>query len=80
MCIMKNWKEENNQLVKEFELDDFTGAADFVSKIVPLANEADHHPDVLIHSYKKVKVMLTTHDKGKVTEKDYDLAKKIDRI
>jgi 4a-hydroxytetrahydrobiopterin dehydratase len=78
--IMENWKEKNNQLVKEFELDDFTGAADFVNKIVPLANEADHHPDVLIHSYKKVKVMLTTHDKGKVTEKDYDLAKKIDTI
>jgi 4a-hydroxytetrahydrobiopterin dehydratase len=77
---MENWKEENNQLVKEFELNDFTGAADFVKKIVPLANEADHHPDILIHSYKKVKVMLTTHDKGKVTEKDYDLAKKIDAI
>lgn len=77
---MENWKEENNQLVKEFELNDFTGAADFVNKIVPLANEADHHPDILIHSYKKVKVMLTTHDKGKVTEKDYDLAKKIDAI
>ncbi|HKL31109.1 MAG TPA: 4a-hydroxytetrahydrobiopterin dehydratase [Tangfeifania sp.] len=77
---MENWKEENNKLVKEFELDDFTATADFVNKIVPLANKADHHPDVLIHSYKKVKVMLTTHDKGKVTEKDYDLAKKIDAI
>ena len=77
---MENWKEKDNQLAKEFELADFTGAADFVNKIVPLANEADHHPDVLIHSYKKVKVMLTTHDEGKVTEKDYDLAKKIDAI
>ena len=77
---MENWKEGNNQLVKEFEMDNFTGAANFVNKIVPLANGADHHPDVLIHSYKKVKVMLTTHEKGKVTEKDYDLAKKIDAI
>lgn len=75
-----NWEKKDNYLVKEFELENFTGAVDFVNKIVPLANEADHHPDVLIHSYKKVKVTLTTHDEGKVTDKDYDLAKKIDDI
>ena len=75
-----NWEKKDNHIEKEFTLDDFTGAADFLNKIVPLANEADHHPDILIHSYKKVKVMLTTHDKGKVTDKDYDLAKKIDNI
>jgi len=77
---MENWKEENNQLEKEFELSDFKGAVDFVNKIVPLAEAADHHPDVFIHSYKKVKVSLTSHDVGKVTEKDYDLAKNIDGI
>ena len=75
---MKNWKEENNQLVKEFELSDFKGAVDFVNKIVPHAEAADHHPDVLIHSYKKVKVMLFTHSEGKVTDKDYSLAEQID--
>lgn len=77
---MENWKEENNTLVKEFELSDFKDAVDFVNKIVPYAEAADHHPDILIHSYKKVKVSLTSHDVGKVTEKDYDLAKKIDAI
>ncbi|MFW5774233.1 MAG: 4a-hydroxytetrahydrobiopterin dehydratase [Tangfeifania sp.] len=77
---MENWKEENNKLVKEFELSDFKDAVDFVNKIVPHAEAADHHPDILIHSYKKVKVSLTSHDVGKVTEKDYDLAKKIDAI
>lgn len=77
---MENWKEENNKLVKEFELSDFKDAVDFVNKIVPHAESADHHPDILIHSYKKVKVSLTSHDVGKVTEKDYDLAKKIDAI
>ncbi len=75
-----NWEKEDNYLVKEFTFDDFTSAVDFVHRIVPLANKADHHPDVLIHSYKKVKVTLTTHDQGKITEKDYELAKEIDKI
>ena len=74
------WEIKDNLLVKEFVLSNFTEAADLVQKIVPIANEADHHPDVLIHSYKKVKVMLMTHSEGKITDKDYDLAKKIDQI
>lgn len=75
-----NWEKKDDHLVKEFELKDFTEAVDFVQKIAPLANKADHHPDVLIHSYKKVKITLTTHSEGKITEKDYDLAKDIDKI
>ncbi|MFW6277375.1 MAG: 4a-hydroxytetrahydrobiopterin dehydratase [Prolixibacteraceae bacterium] len=75
-----NWEKKDNYLVKEFGFEDFTEAVNFVNKIVPLANKANHHPDILIHSYKKVKVTLTTHDEGKVTEKDYDLAKEIDKI
>ncbi len=77
---MMNWEKEGDHLVREFEFSDFSEAADFVQKIVPLANKANHHPDILIHSYKKVKVSLTTHDAGKITEKDYSLAKEIDLI
>ena len=75
-----NWEKKNETLVKEFEMKNFSEAVDFVNKIAPLANDADHHPDILIHSYKKVKITLTTHDEGKVTEKDYDLAKQIDSL
>lgn len=73
-----DWKTENNKLVKEFELENFEDAVSFVNQIMPLAEAADHHPDVLIHSYKKVKVMLFTHSEGKITEKDYNLAQQID--
>lgn len=75
-----NWIEENDTLVKEFEFANFTEAVNFVQQIVPLANEADHHPDVLIHSYKKVKVMLRTHSENAVTDKDYALTEKIDSL
>lgn len=72
------WKIETNNLEKEFTFTNFVESVQFVNKIVPLAQAADHHPDILIHSYKKVKVMLFTHSEGKITHKDYDLAKKID--
>lgn len=75
-----DWKIENNLLVKEFEFKNFIESVQFVDSIVPLAEEMNHHPDILIHSYKKVKVMLYTHSEKKITEKDYTLANKIDSI
>ena len=74
------WEEKNDMLQKEFLFDTFDDAVIFVDKIVPLANAKEHHPDILIHSYSKVRVMLTTHDKGKVTEKDREMAGLIDNI
>jgi len=73
------WNKDK-KLEKEFTFSNFVESVDFVDKIVPLAQAADHHPDILIHSYKKVKVMLFTHSENKITEKDYDLAKKIDGL
>jgi len=75
-----DWKVENNLLTKEFGFNNFVEAIQFVNKILPLAEEMNHHPDILIHSYKKVKVMLFTHSEKKITEKDHSLAKKIDNI
>ena len=78
--MIMNVKIKDKCLVKEFELANFSEAIKFVNKILPLAEEANHHPDLLIHSYKKVKVILYTHDEDKITDKDYLLAKKIDAI
>jgi 4a-hydroxytetrahydrobiopterin dehydratase len=75
-----DWKTENNKWVKEFEFANFVQSVDFVNKIVPIAENADHHPDIFIHSYKKVRIELFTHSKGKITDKDFSLAKEIDEI
>ena len=77
---LPNWKEEDGFLVKEFELSDFLGVVDFVNEIAGLAEKAGHHPDLEIYGYNKLKVKLKTHSKGKVTDKDYDLAGKIERL
>ena len=74
------WKTENNCLTKEFVLKNFKEAVRFVNQVMPLAEAADHHPDLLIHSYKKVKVMLMTHSEGKITEKDHSLARQIEAV
>jgi 4a-hydroxytetrahydrobiopterin dehydratase len=77
----KGWKEEDSKLIKNFEFENFVESVNFVQNIVPLAEEMNHHPDILIFSYNKVKVMLTTHDEGNnITEKDISLAQKIDQI
>jgi len=75
-----NWKIQDKYLTKEFKFTNFVETIDFINKILPLAEAANHHPDILLHSYNKVKVMLYTHSKNSITEKDYSLAKQIDEI
>jgi len=74
------WKEKDNVITREFEFADFAGALVFVNRVGELAQKADHHPDILLHSWNKVRITLSTHDKGGVTQKDYDLAEEIDGI
>jgi 4a-hydroxytetrahydrobiopterin dehydratase len=77
---MKNWKEENNQLIREFEFADFSEALAAVVRIGILAEKHVHHPDIDIR-YNRIKIALTTHDEGNtITAKDRKLAREIDGI
>ena len=80
LAKLHGWKRNRNVLSKEFTLGSFTGAAKFIAKIAPIANRMDHHPDLQLYRYKRVKIMLTTHDAGGITQKDFDLAAKIDAL
>lgn len=80
MKTPENWIIENDQLTRTFTLKNFVDAVDFVNRIVPIAEEADHHPDVEIFSYKKVKVKLISHDVGEITDKDVSMAEKISKL
>ena len=75
-----NWTQEKNTLTKNFGFKDFVSAIDFVNKIAKEAEALNHHPDILIHGYKNVKITLSTHDQDKVTKKDFELAKRIDKL
>jgi 4a-hydroxytetrahydrobiopterin dehydratase len=66
-------------LVRVFDRGDFKGSVAFVNEILPLAEAANHHPDVEIN-WKDVTVTLSTHSEGGVTDKDFALAREIDAL
>ncbi len=75
-----NWKEENNALTRSFKFKNFVEAWSFMTQVAMVAEKMNHHPD-WSNSYNTVNISLTTHDKGNtVTEKDRELAEKIDKL
>ena len=77
---MGNWGEKNNSLVAEFIFKDFSQAWAFMSEVAIAAEKQNHHPN-WSNVYNKVNIHLSTHDAGDiVTEKDKELADKIDSI
>ena len=74
------WILEGNQIAKQFQLKDFAKALEFVNKIGEKAEEMDHHPDIFIHSWNKVKITISTHSEGGITAKDFQLAEKIEGL
>jgi 4a-hydroxytetrahydrobiopterin dehydratase len=65
---------------KTFDRKNFLGCAAFIQQIANVAEKQDHHPDILLSGYKNVKVMLSTHSAGGITQNDFDLAKAIDKL
>jgi len=76
---LQGWALDGDALKKQFTFKGFPEAVEFVSRLVPEAEAADHHPDIQIN-YKRVTLVYSTHSEGGLTEKDFDLARKFDRI
>ena len=72
---MDGWGEQENALVREFELPSFPEAISFVDRLAELAESENHHPDIDIR-YRKVTVRWTTHSEGGITEKDREMAER----
>ncbi|WHF52422.1 4a-hydroxytetrahydrobiopterin dehydratase [Chryseobacterium gotjawalense] len=74
------WKETDGKLQQTFKFKDFSEAFAFMTRVALIAESMQHHPD-WSNEYNKVNISLCTHDAGDViTEKDYKLAKAIDKI
>ena len=76
---LDGWTLEDNAIRKQFVCRDFPAAVEFVARLVPGAEAADHHPDILIN-YKRVTLTYSTHSEGGLTAKDFDGAKMADRV
>ena len=76
---LTGWTLDGNAIRKQFVLRDFPAAVAFVNRLVPGAEAADHHPDILIN-YKRVTLTYSTHSEGGLTEKDFAGARMADDV
>jgi 4a-hydroxytetrahydrobiopterin dehydratase len=75
------WKTEGDALVSDRRFADFATAMAFVNAVGAVAEERNHHPDILLHGWNRVRLTLTTHDAGgTVTDADHALASAIDAL
>ena len=73
----KDWRESNQKLERTFKFKDFNDSIDFVNKVAKIAETQNHHPDIEIN-YNKVKVSITDHEKGGVSDRCHKLVNDID--
>ena len=71
------WKRKGDALIKQFDFPSFRDSIVFVNRLATIADQSNHHPDIDIR-YDKVRVSLTTHDAGGITESDLQVAEQID--
>ncbi len=76
---LPEWDLEKKAIERLFEFDDFSQAIEFVNGVAEIAEEDDHHPEIDIR-YNKVRVALSTHSEGGLTDLDFELAEKIDTL
>ena len=74
-----SWTLYNKTIKKQFKFENFIDAFGFISKVALLSEKMDHHPNWQ-NTYNKVKINLTTHDKGGITTNDIRLAESIDKL
>lgn len=75
---LAGWSYFDNSISKEFQFKDFIEALSFVNAVGLESEKMDHHPDILMFAWNKVKITISTHSAGGVTENDFELAQKIE--
>ncbi len=79
LASVPHWQKRDKTITRTFVFKDFPVAIKFVNAVAKLAEKAWHHPDIDIR-WNKVTLVLTTHDAGGLTERDFALARKFDQL
>ncbi len=79
MKKLPEWDLEKKHIERTFEFDDFAQAMEFVNGVAEIAEEDEHHPDIDIRE-SKVRLKLSTHTEGGLTDLDFEIAEKIDTL
>ncbi|HEX3616618.1 MAG TPA: 4a-hydroxytetrahydrobiopterin dehydratase [Solirubrobacteraceae bacterium] len=74
------WKLEDGMIVRDLKFDDFAAAVAYIDRVAEVAETHNHHPDMLIHGWNKVKLSLTNHAAGGLTEIDFDMAARFEAL
>lgn len=77
LANLKGWYLQEGKLWLEIELKDFQAAVELINAIAQAAASLDHHPDIHLENYNQLRVSLTTHSAGGITQRDIELAKRI---
>lgn len=79
LSSVPGWKREGGEIVRIFGFPSYMAGINFVSEVAGIAEEINHHPDIHV-GWRKVTLRLSTHSKGGLTELDFAVARRIDRI
>jgi 4a-hydroxytetrahydrobiopterin dehydratase len=74
------WARDGDSIAREWIFADFAAAIAFVNRVAEAAEAANHHPDILLHGWNKVRLELSTHSQGGLTDADFALARQIDGL
>jgi 4a-hydroxytetrahydrobiopterin dehydratase len=74
------WTREGDEIVREWRFENFAESMAFVNRVAEAAEEANHHPDILVHGWNKVRLTLTNHSAGGLTDADFEMAGRIDEL
>jgi 4a-hydroxytetrahydrobiopterin dehydratase len=75
-----DWRREGDAIVRDLRFADFAAAIAFVERVAEVAEASDHHPDILVHGWNKVRLTLSTHSEGGITAADLALAQRLDGV
>jgi 4a-hydroxytetrahydrobiopterin dehydratase len=75
-----DWARDGRQITRELSFPDFATALGFVDRVGAAAEAANHHPDIFLHDWNKVRLDLSTHSEGGLTDADFALAAQIDQL
>jgi 4a-hydroxytetrahydrobiopterin dehydratase len=77
---LSDWGRDGDWLTRDLKFENFKSAMDFVNRVAEEAEAMDHHPDILIHGWNKVRLSVMTHSENGLTEKDFKLAERINGL
>jgi 4a-hydroxytetrahydrobiopterin dehydratase len=78
--VSSAWVREGDEIARDWKFEDFAAAIEFVNQVADVAEQANHHPDILVHGWNKVKLSLANHAAGGLTAPDFEMAKEFDKL